>query len=183
MVHTNASSCNTQKKKKGRKNIAISIRTSATAAKVVIFLVKLRFLFPLLRAIRCPRHETGSGKKQGSRIRNDRAKLRELALDPIHSWSTAADSCPPSDFSDHAANFDFHDKRPKMADLKSVYTGENIKRSITRRSHPELWIPAPGESDNRNFVGSVMITKLNVRVQLWGLGTLLSGLDFRASER
>ena len=30
----------------------------------------------------------------------DRAKLHELASDPIHSWSTAADSCPPSDFSD-----------------------------------------------------------------------------------
>ena len=52
------------KKKKGRKNIAI--RTSTTAAKVVIFLVKLWFLFPLLRAIRCPRHETRSGKKRQS---------------------------------------------------------------------------------------------------------------------
>ena len=50
-------------KKKGRKNIAINIRTSTTAAKVIL-LVKLRFLFPLLRAIRCPRHETGSGKKK-----------------------------------------------------------------------------------------------------------------------
>ena len=84
---------------KGRKTL-LSVRTSTTAVKVVIFLVKLRFLFPLLRAIRCPRHETGSGKKKGSRIGNDRAKLHELALDPIHSWSTAADSCPPSDFSD-----------------------------------------------------------------------------------
>ena len=35
VVHTNASNCNTLKKKKGRKNIAI--RTSTTAAKVVIF--------------------------------------------------------------------------------------------------------------------------------------------------
>ena len=86
--------------KKKRKNIAISIRTSTTAAKVVIFLVKLRFLFPILRAIRCPRHETGSDKKRQSFFLNDRAKLHDLALDPIHSWSTAADSCPPSDFSD-----------------------------------------------------------------------------------
>ena len=38
--------------------------------------------------------------KKGSRIWNDRAKLHDLALDPTHSWSTAADSCPPSDFSD-----------------------------------------------------------------------------------
>ena len=72
------------KKKKRKKNIAISMRTSTTAAKVVIFLVKLRFLFPLVRAIHCPRHETGSGKKKGSRIGNDRAKLHELALDPIN---------------------------------------------------------------------------------------------------
>ena len=39
-------------------------------------------------------------QKKGSRIWNDRAKLHDLALDPIHSWSTAADSGPPSDFSD-----------------------------------------------------------------------------------
>ena len=38
--------------------------------------------------------------RKDSRIRNDRAKLHELALDPIHSWPTEADSCPPSDFSD-----------------------------------------------------------------------------------
>ena len=103
-------------KKKKEKNIAISIRTSTTAAKVVIFLVKLRFLFPLLRAIRCPRHETGSGKK-GSRIWNDRAKLHDLALDPMHSWLL-----PTKRLFRSAANFDFHDNRPKMADLKSVYT-------------------------------------------------------------
>ena len=39
-------------------------------------------------------------QKKDSRMRNDRAKLHELALDPIQSWSTEADSCPPSDFSD-----------------------------------------------------------------------------------
>ena len=39
-------------------------------------------------------------KKKNCRIRNDRAKLHELALDPTHYWLTAADSCPPSDFSD-----------------------------------------------------------------------------------
>ena len=52
--------------KKGRKNIAISIRISTDAAKVVIFLVKLRFFFPLLQAIHCPRLETGSDKKRQS---------------------------------------------------------------------------------------------------------------------
>ena len=89
-------------KKKEEKTLLSVKRTSTAVAKVVILLVKLPFLFPLLRAraIRCPQYETGSGKKKGSRIGNDRAKLHDLALDPIHSWSTAADSCPPSHFSD-----------------------------------------------------------------------------------
>ena len=58
VVHTNASNCNILKKKKRKKNIAISEKD--------FFLVKLRFLFPLLRAraIRCPQHETGSSKKK-----------------------------------------------------------------------------------------------------------------------
>ena len=41
-------------------------------------------------------------KKKSSWIGNDRAKLHELALDSILSWSTAADSCPPSGFSDRS---------------------------------------------------------------------------------
>ena len=61
--------------------------------------------------------------KKGSWIGNNRATLQQLALDPIHSWSTAADSCPPSGFSD----------RPPIS--ISMTTGRkwltwNINRSI-----------------------------------------------------
>ena len=87
VVHTNVSNRNILKKKE-EKTLLSEKRTSTTVAKVVIFLVKLRFLFPLLRAraIRCPHwHETGSGEKKAVGIGNDRAKLHELALDPIHS--------------------------------------------------------------------------------------------------
>ena len=107
-------------KKKKRKSIAISIRTSTTAAKVVIFLVKLRFLFPLLRAIRCPRHETGSGKKKESNLEWQSKTARPC----IGSHTFLIDGSwllPTKRLFRSAANFDFHDNRPKMADLKSVY--------------------------------------------------------------
>ena len=51
-----------------------------------------------------PPHMRPVPVKKDSRTRNDRAKLHELALDPIHSWSTAADSCPPCDFSNRPPN-------------------------------------------------------------------------------
>ena len=103
-------------KKKEKKNIAISIRTSTTAAKMVIFLVKLRFLFPLLRAIRCPRHETGSGKKRQSNLEWQSKTARPC----IGSHTFLIDGSwllPTKRLFRSAANFDFHDNRPKMADL------------------------------------------------------------------
>ena len=71
--------------KKKRKNIAISIRTSTTAAKMVIFLVKLRFLFHYYGLFVAPDMRQVPAKKGSRIIWNDRAKLHDLALDPIHS--------------------------------------------------------------------------------------------------
>ena len=110
-----------KKKKKKEKNIAISIRTSNTAAKVVLFLVKLRFLFPLLRAIRCPRHETGSGKKRQSN-REWQGKTARSCIGSHSFLINGSWLLPTKRLFRSAANFGFHDNRPKMADLKSVYT-------------------------------------------------------------
>ena len=125
--------CNTSKK--GRINIAINIRTSTTAAKVIL-LVKLRFLFPLLRAIRCPRHETGSGKKKRQsnyKINGEWQGKTARACIGSHtflidgSWLLPTKRLFRSD-----ANFDFHDNRPKMADLKSVYNTCHSRYNVIR---------------------------------------------------
>ena len=102
----------------------ISIRTSTTAAKVVIFFVNLssavRFLFPLLRACRCPRQETGSSKKRQSN-KEWQAKTARACIG-IHTFLIDGSwLLPTKRLFRSAANFDFHDNRPKMADLKSVY--------------------------------------------------------------
>ena len=94
-----------KKKSWGRKNIATStgsIRISTTAAKVVTddILGKTPVSLPITTGYSLPPTWDRFRQRKGSRIGNDRAKLHELALDPIHSWSTAAGSCPPSDFSD-----------------------------------------------------------------------------------
>ena len=88
-----------QKKKKKKKNIAISIRTSTTAAMVVI-LGKTPVSLPITTGYLLPPTWDRFQQKKKAVEFGMTAKLHDLALDPIHSWSTAADSCPPSDFSD-----------------------------------------------------------------------------------
>ena len=83
--------------------IVISIRISTTAEKGYILgktIIKLNGLFslPITVSYSLPPTRNRFRQKKDSRKRNDRPKLCEIAFDPIHSWSTAAGSCPPSDF-------------------------------------------------------------------------------------
>ena len=66
------------------KKILISIRTSTTAAKMVIFSVNSGFSSHYYGLFAAPDMRPVPAKKD-SRMRNDRAKLHELALDPIRS--------------------------------------------------------------------------------------------------
>ena len=87
---------------------------------MVLFLVKLRFLFPLLRAIRSPRHETGSGKKRQSN-REWQGKTARSCIGSHSFLINGSWLLPTKRLFRSAAIFGFHDNRPKMADLKSVY--------------------------------------------------------------
>ena len=72
--------------------------------EVDIFLVKIssmvQLLFPLLRAYPLPPTRNRFRPKKDSRLRKDGGQNCASLHWRIHSWSTTADSCPPSDFSD-----------------------------------------------------------------------------------
>ena len=116
-----------KKKSWGRKNIPIRIRISTTAAKVVTedILGKTPVSLPITTGYSLPptwdrfrQKRQSNGEWQG---KTARACIASHTFLIDGSWLL-----PTKRLFRSAANFDFHDNRPKMADLKSVMQASNF---------------------------------------------------------
>ena len=92
----------------------------------MIFLVKLRLLFPLLLGYSLPPTWDRFRQKKRQSNREWQGKTARACIGSHTFLIDGSWLLPTKRLFRSAANFDFHDNRPKMADLKSVYSSSLV---------------------------------------------------------